>query len=81
MFYTYILQSLSKPDEIYVGFTQDLKQRLEEHNTGMCPHTSKFSPWSIKAYLAFESRELALKFEKYLKTGSGHAFRHRHLGC
>jgi hypothetical protein len=32
-----------------------------------------------KLYLAFESRDLARRFERYLKSGSGHAFENRHL--
>jgi len=34
----------------------------------------------VKAYFAFETKQLALGFEKYLKSGSGHAFRKKHFG-
>lgn len=79
MFYTYILQSLSKPSQRYVGHTEDLRQRVAEHNAGKCPHTSKFLPWKLKVYIAFESIEQAQRFEKYLKSGSGRAFANRHF--
>jgi predicted GIY-YIG superfamily endonuclease len=79
MCYTYILQSLSKPTELYRGHTGDLKQRNLDHNKGKCSHTAKFKPWRIKFYAAFESIELAQRFESYLKTGSGHAFAKRHF--
>ena len=70
MFYTYILRSLSHPDQRYIGSTSDLKSRLIKHNSGEVPHTSKFKPWKIEAYFAFETNEKAVAFEAYLKTGS-----------
>lgn len=77
--YVYTLESLSKTDEIYTGQTQDLKQRLSLHNAGQVSHTSKFTPWQIRSATAFRSRERALAFERYLKSGSGRAFLKRHL--
>jgi putative endonuclease len=77
--YVYTLESLSNPNQIYTGQTQDLKQRLRLHNFGQVPHTSKFTPWRIRSATAFRSRERALAFERYLKSGSGRAFLKRHL--
>ena len=79
MFYTYILRSLSQPEQRYIGSTADLKSRLAKHNAGEVPHTSKFKPWKVEAYFAFETKEKAAAFEAYLKTGSGHAFAKRHF--
>jgi predicted GIY-YIG superfamily endonuclease len=79
MHYAYILQSLSNPDQSYRGHTSDLKRRLNDHNAGKCPHTAQFRPWKVKFYAAFETEDLAHAFERYLKTGSGHAFANRHL--
>jgi predicted GIY-YIG superfamily endonuclease len=79
MFYTYILRSISRPDERYIGSTEDLKARLVKHNKGDVPHTAKFLPWKIESYFAFETREKAATFEQYLKSGSGHAFAKRHF--
>jgi len=79
MFYTYILESINTPRQIYRGHTDDLKRRLAEHNAGKCPHTSKSKPWNVKFYAAFETLALAQDFEKYLKSGSGHEFAKRHL--
>ncbi len=79
MFYTYILRSLSHPAERYIGSTEDLKLRLIKHNKGDVPHTSKFIPWKVEAYFAFETQEKAAAFERYLKSGSGHAFARRHF--
>lgn len=79
MFYAYILQSLSRPSEYSKGSTADLRRRLSDHNQGNGGHTSKFKPWRIVFYAAFESLELAQAFERYLKSGSGHAFTKRRL--
>jgi len=80
MFYhVYIIQSRSNPDRFYSGFTEDLKKRLQDHNSGKNPHTSKFKPWKIKTAIAFSDRQKALDFERYLKTPSGRAFAKK--GC
>lgn len=79
MFYVYLLQSESRPDQRYIGFAHDLKSRLREHNAKRSPHTSKFAPWSLAAYFAFRTEGAALAFEKYLKSGSGRAFAERHV--
>ena len=72
--YVYILQSLVSPDRHYVGLTEGLLARLQKHNAGAVPHTSKFRPWAIKTALAFRDRERAATFERYLKSASGRVF-------
>lgn len=79
MFYAYILESVARPGEFYRGHTDDLKRRLAEHNEGKCLHTVKFKPWKVKFYAAFETMRLAQEFERYWKSGSGHAFAKRHF--
>jgi predicted GIY-YIG superfamily endonuclease len=79
MFYTYVIESLNEPNEHYIGHSADLRQRLVDHSDGKCPHTSKFAPWKIKLYVAFETIEQAQHFERYLKSGSGHVFAKRHF--
>ena len=79
MFYTYILRSISHPEQRYIGSTSDLKSRLAKHNAGEVPHTSKFKPWRIQTAVAFDSKEKAVAFEDYLKSGSGREFAKRHF--
>jgi putative endonuclease len=79
MFYVYILQSLSYPEHHYIGSTQDLKKRLEDHNSGDTAHTAQFKPWKILTYHAFSDLEKAQRFERYLKTGTGRAFAKKHF--
>jgi len=79
MHYTYILESLTKPGERYIGHTNEIRTRLHEHNLGKCKHTAKLKPWKLKVCIAFETLEQARRFERYLKSGSGHAFANRHF--
>jgi hypothetical protein len=46
MKFVYLIRSLTVPDQRYVGVTSNLEQRLESHNAGQSPHTSKFCPGS-----------------------------------
>jgi predicted GIY-YIG superfamily endonuclease len=79
MNYVYLLQSEAMAAQRYVGLTSDLKRRLAEHNQGKSPHTSKFAPWRLVTYIAFSDLRKAETFERYLKSGSGHAFANKRL--
>ena len=79
MTYVYILQSIENRERYYVGATSDLRARLQKHNAGEVSHTSKYSPWVIKTYLAFADEKRAFAFEKYLKSASGRAFAKKRL--
>jgi putative endonuclease len=79
MKYVYLIQSISYPDKRYVGITTDLNKRLKEHNAGKSPHTANFKPWKVIVAVRFADSHRADTFEKYLKSGSGHAFIKRHL--
>ena len=74
MHYVYLIQSINFPEQRYVGFTDDLRTRLKAHNEGKSKHTSKFAPWKLVSYHAFQDKRTAQEFEYYLKTGSGKAF-------
>jgi len=78
-FYVYLLRSESDPTRVYVGITEELEQRLAEHNAGKAKHTSKYRSWRIETYLAFTDHQLAVAFERYLKTSSGIAFARKRL--
>ena len=78
-YYVYILIDTETEMHHYVGFTQDLSERLAKHNAGEVPHTSKFKPWRIQTAIAFDCKEKAVAFEDYLKSGSGREFANRHF--
>lgn len=79
MFYVYLIKSISHPEQKYIGQTEDLKQRLQQHNAGYSFHTSKYQPWELVNYFAFTTKQGAIEFEHYLKTGSGQAFANKHF--
>lgn len=79
MYYVYLLRSLKDSSKTYIGYTTDIEQRLITHNSGGSIHTEKYLPWKIVTYIAFDSEEKALKFEKYIKIGSGYAFAKKRL--
>jgi len=79
--HVYILRSAVRTDQIYIGATSNLDQRLIDHNAGKSPHTSKFAPWSLEFSGAFPNRETAYAFERYLKSHSGRAFANKRLIC
>jgi putative endonuclease len=74
MHYVYLLRSIDYPEQTYVGYSTDLKQRLSDHNAGKSRHTSKYLPWILVTYMAFSDAAKAKDFEIYLKTASGKAF-------
>ena len=79
MYYTYVLESIKWPGTRYVGRTSDLRRRLAQHNAGENRSTYRNRPWKVVLYIAFDTRDQAVKFERYLKSGSGHAFANRHF--
>jgi putative endonuclease len=70
MYYVYVLQS-QKDRTKYVGFTMDLRRRIEEHNDGMTYSTKSKRPWKFIYYEAFPDKIDAINREKYLKSGWG----------
>lgn len=74
MYYVYFLRSLQNPSKTYIGYTIDIKKRLDIHNIGASFHTNKYKPWKLVAFIAFDTEDKAINFEKYVKIGSGQAF-------
>lgn len=79
MVYVYLIESVNRRDQHYVGLTRDLKQRFADHNEGRSAHTRKFKPWHLVSYFAFADESTAADFEEYLKSGSGKTFLKRHF--
>jgi putative endonuclease len=79
MRYVYLLRSESTPEQAYVGSTADFQKRIKQHNSGESPYTARFRPWKPVIFLRFEDDHKAEAFERYLKSGSGHAFAKRHF--
>jgi len=73
MFYTYVLQS-QKDEKLYIGFSENLKQRILEHNKGLVDATKNRRPLKLLYYEACLDKNSALAREKYFKTGFGRRF-------
>lgn len=73
MFYTYILKSI-KDNKLYVGFSENLKQRIREHQKGLVEATKNRGHLKLIYYEACLGKESALKREKYFKIGFGRRF-------
>jgi predicted GIY-YIG superfamily endonuclease len=78
--FVYILRSETDPRRHYVGITSDVDRRLEWHNFGPSGHTLDHRPRAVVVTIEFPTEAQALRFERYLKSGSGRAFASRHFG-
>ena len=76
----YILESCADPSKHYVGITSDASRRLEWHNHALSGQTTSHRPWSVLVAIEFAEETTAVRFERYLKSGSGRAFAKRHFG-
>lgn len=79
MYHVYIVQSLKFPNRFDTGYTEYVKKRLRSHNHCQDAYTNKYKPWEIKTIIAFNNRQRALDFERYLKSPSGRAFAKKRL--
>ena len=77
MYYVYILKL--KDNSFYVGYSDNVRERVSEHKRGIVKTTKNLLPLSLVFYAAFLTKKKALNFERYLKKGSGFAFRNKRL--
>lgn len=66
MFYVYVLRS-TKDDDLYIGYTSNLRRRIEEHNNGESFSTSFRRPFTLKYYEAYSDQRDVENREKQLK--------------
>ncbi len=78
MYFVYILESITNKNR-YIGVSNNLKRRLQEHNRGEVRYTSSKRPYKLIWYCVFNSKKQAFDFEKYLKSASGIAFSRKRL--
>jgi putative endonuclease len=77
--FVYVLKNADPSLQFYVGLTSNVGARVSDHNDGRCPHTAMRRPWKLHVSIEFADEETALRFERYLKSGSGRAFAKRHF--
>ena len=64
--FVYLLRSM-KNNRHYIGWTTDIKRRLDEHNSGKSYHTKTRGSWKLMGYETYNSSEEAKKREYALK--------------
>lgn len=69
-FYVYVLQNKLK-DFIYIGYSEDIKERYKIHNEGRVVSTKHFVPLDLIHYEAYRNMADAKRREEYLKTNKG----------
>jgi putative endonuclease len=69
-YYVYILRS-KKSGGLYIGYTNELKKRFQEHNRKLIFSTKALTPWKLIHYEAYLNENDARRREKYLKTNQG----------
>ncbi|MBU1557388.1 GIY-YIG nuclease family protein [Patescibacteria group bacterium] len=69
MFYVYVIKS--DKDYIYTGQTNNLKDRLLRHNSGREKYTKNKGCFKIIYKETYNTRSVAMKREKELKSGKG----------
>ena len=73
MFYVYVLMSL-EDKKLYIGCTENLKNRMKAHNSGQVELTRKRLPVELIYYEACLDKKDAFHREKYLKTTYGRRY-------
>jgi len=70
MYYTYVLKS-QKDKRLYIGYSSDLRNRLNKHSNGEVKSTKHRRPLELIFYEAFKNKKDAQRREKYFKTDKG----------
>ena len=70
MFTVYVLKSL-KNNYRYIGQTNNLNKRLDEHNSGLSKSTKNIRPLVLDYSEEYATRSKAMKRERFLKSGKG----------
>ena len=70
MYYVYVLRS-DRDSQLYVGFTENLEQRVSRHNSGDVLSTRSRRPLQLIFFEGYYDKGDAIRRERYLKTGPG----------
>ena len=73
MFFVYAISSIHR-NYIYVGLTDNLQRRIQQHNLGYNKTTKPYKPFILIFNESFPTRQEARIKEKFLKAGSGKKF-------
>ena len=77
MWYVYFLKLAN--EAIYVGSTDNLRRRVNQHQDGYVVSTKPHRPVLLESYIAVATEPHARRLERYFKSGSGKAFAMKRL--
>ena len=66
-------------NKLYTGYTSNLEQRYNQHQSGSAESTKNFRPVKLIHYETYILDEDARRREKYLKTSDGKKFLNQQL--
>ncbi len=69
-YYVNVLHNSSK-NFIYIGYSENLKQRFESHNNGENKSTKHYTPLELIHYEGYKNMADAKRRELYLKSNKG----------
>jgi len=79
MYYVYLLEC-QKDKSWYIGFSENLKKRVQEHQNGYgCRTTSLKKEWKLVYYESYLDKKDAIGREIFLKGGSGRTYLKKQL--
>ncbi len=73
MYYVYVIKS-EKNRKQYIGYTENLEERLQSHNAGKVRSTKSFIPYKIIYKEEYLNKTEARKRELFLKSGKGREY-------
>jgi len=73
MYYVYVMQS-EKNGSFYTGYTKDIPERIEYHNSGKVKSTRYLMPFKVVYIEAYESAIESRRREYYIKSQKSRKF-------
>ena len=67
-YYVYMLKSIEKKPITYVGYTKNLKKRLDLHNSGKGAKFTRGRLWKLIYKEQFKTKNKAISREYYIKN-------------
>ena len=67
-FFVYMLKSISKKPVTYVGYTKNLKKRIQLHNAGKGAKFTRGRTWKLIYKEILNSKSKAISREYYIKN-------------
>ena len=66
-YYVYMLKSINKNNQTYVGYTQNLSKRIRLHNSGKGAKFTRGRKWKLIYKEKYTTKNQAISREYYIK--------------